>query len=225
MSSLSDPLTLERDGAASFPGVAAPALPQLADLFDHHRGLTAGARLFDCPKLRHLLAGSAVDALAAELIGPSARPVRALLLDKHHAANWGLGWHQDRVIAVRRCVDTAGFGPWSVKRGVPHVAPPWSVLAKLLTLRVHLDPVDDHNAPLLIVPGSHRAGIVSEPELDGMVERLGTQSCHAAPGDVWAYATPIIHASAPSRSAARRRVLQLDYAAFNLPDGLEWHGI
>jgi len=42
---------------------------------------------------------------------------------------------------------------------------------------------------------------------------------------VWAYATPILHASAASIAAAHRRVLQVADAATDLPDGLMWLGI
>jgi hypothetical protein len=43
------------------------------------------------------------------------------------------------VIAVRQRIDVMGFGPWSRKEGVWHVAPPIGVLAAMRTLRVHLD--------------------------------------------------------------------------------------
>jgi len=71
-----------------------------------------------------------------------------------------LAWHQDRTIAVVRRKDIEGFGPWTVKSGWPHVAPPFELLAEMVTLRIHLDPVTEANAPLLIAPGSHRFGRV-----------------------------------------------------------------
>jgi hypothetical protein len=37
-------------------------------------------------------------------------------------------------------------------------------------------------------------------------------------------ATPILHASDLAQAPARRRVLQVDYAASDLPAGLEWFG-
>ncbi len=45
-------------------------------------------------------------------------------------------------------------------------------------------------------------------------------ACLAASGDVWAYATPILHASRRSTSKGPRRVLQVDYSAERLPDPL-----
>ena len=69
---------------------------------------------------------------------------------------------QDRTIVVTRRVEVEGFGPWTVKSGLLHVAPPFDQLAGMVTLRVHLDPVPETNAPLLIAPGSHRLGQIPE---------------------------------------------------------------
>ena len=80
------------------------------------------------------------------------------------------------------------------------------------------------NAPLLIAPGSHRLGRIAETEIDAIVTSKGIVSCLATAGDVWLYATPILHASAMS-AGARRRVLQVDYAANDLPGGLKWLGV
>jgi hypothetical protein len=41
----------------------------------------------------------------------------------------------------------------------------------------------------------------------------------------WLYATPILHASQSATAPSRRRVLQVEYAAKELPGGLEWLGI
>jgi hypothetical protein len=100
---------------------------------------------------------SGIGAVARRHLGAGARPVRAILFDKNAEVNWGLAWHQDRTIAVRRRVEVPGFGPWTVKAGMVHVAPPFSLLARMITVRIHLDPVDAANAPLLIAPGSHLA--------------------------------------------------------------------
>ncbi|MGF7147828.1 ectoine hydroxylase-related dioxygenase (phytanoyl-CoA dioxygenase family) [Sphingomonas zeicaulis] len=176
--------------------------------------------------LRPLLDGNgAIGAIASDLLGAAARPVRLILFDKTQATNWSLGWHQDRTICVAERREVEGFGPWSIKQGLRHVAPPFAILAGMATLRIHLDDVPETNAPLLIAPGSHRAGIVAEPEIDRVVQAHGQFACLAAAGDVWAYATPILHASSAAAQPGRRRVLQVDYAAIDLPGGLEWLGI
>ena len=139
--------------------------------------------------------------------------------------NWGLPWHQDRTIVVTRRVEVAGFGPWTVKSGLLHVAPPFDLLAGMVTLRVHLDPVPETNAPLLIAPGSHRLGQLPEGEVKSVVRRCGSVTCLADAGDVWLYSTPILHCSEAARDPAHRRVLQVDFAAGDLPGGLTWLGV
>jgi len=185
-----------------------------------------GVRFSDAPSLEPLLAADGqVGRIAASCLGPASRPVRAILFDKSEATNWALGWHQDRTIAVAEKVDVPGFGPWTRKAGIAHVEPPVAILEAMVTLRVHLDPVDADNAPLLIATGSHRFGRISEGEIDPLVERCGTSACLAERGDIWAYATLILHASEAARRPRRRRVLQVDYSAAELPGGMQFHGI
>jgi hypothetical protein len=185
-----------------------------------------GIRLNAAPSLRPFLETTgSIGAAAARYLGAIARPVRAILFDKSPANNWALGWHQDRTIAVARRNEAAGFAHWGIKDGVPHVEPPFALLERMVTLRVHLDPIDDGNAPLLVAPGSHRFGRVTEAELMKVVEKCGSRPCLADRGDIWAYATPILHASEAAMVPTCRRVLQVDYSADDLPCGLAWAGI
>lgn len=121
--------------------------------------------------------------------------------------------------------DLPGWGPWSVKAGIRHVEPPFAVIERMATLRIHLDPVPVDKAPLLIAPGTHRMGRIAEAAIDAVVRRCGTAMCLAERGDMWAYATPILHASAASAGHAHRRVLQVDYSADALPVPLSWLGV
>lgn len=215
----------EQHGAEHHPGAASPLLPafdRIAAAQPQHR---AGTRLHGIPELTALLTIGPIQTIAARHIGKAAYPVRAILFDKTAAANWSLGWHQDRTIAVRERHDVDGYGPWTTKQGILHVAPPFAVIARMATLRIHLDDVPTDNAPLLIAPGSHRLGLVPEPEIEAAVARCGAAACLACRGDVWAYATPILHASAAATGDRRRRVLQVDYAAEPLTPPLAWLGI
>jgi len=218
-------LALEADGAQCLPGVARDALAELESAIDAVPRDRPGTRLHDVKPLHRWLASEGpIGSVAAHALGPICRPVRAIPFDKSPTANWSLGWHQDRAICVRERIEAPGFGPWTVKAGLLHVAPPFPLLARMVTLRVHLDDVPADNAPLLIAPGSHRA-LVAEAEIEAVVARCGSVACLADAGDVWIYATPILHASAASRIVGRRRVLQVDYSADILPAGLEWAGI
>jgi hypothetical protein len=218
--------SFERDGAERFPLAAVGALADIeaiASGLEHDR---AGIRLHGISGLPALLAPEApIGSVAAGAIGPAARPVRAILFDKTAAANWSLGWHQDRTIVVAERREVHGYGPWTVKAGLLHVAPPFDLLAHMVTLRIHLDPVTADNAPLLIAPGSHRAGRVAEEDIDALVAACGIATCLAERGDIWLYATPILHASEAAVQPKRRRVLQIDYAAEDLPGGLMWLGV
>jgi hypothetical protein len=219
-------LDLARDGAMHIHGAAQPVLNQLADAVDGLPTDLAGIRIHGIAALRPLLMSSGpIGAIARAILGPESRPVRAILFDKNANTNWSLGWHQDRTICVQSRVDVPGFGPWTVKQGMRHVTPPFDLLAGMITLRVHLDPVREANAPLLIAPGSHRFGRIAEPGVGAVIARCGTHACLADAGDIWVYATPILHASQAAMQPAHRRVLQIDYAARDLPGGLAWLGV
>ena len=217
-------MKLDRDGAQLFAGALAPAeVAALKSLFASLPAGRPGTRLGTLPGLARLIAPA--DALARDLLGPAARPVRAVFFDKSPASNWALGWHQDRTIAVRARLDVPGFGPWTSKSGIAHVVPPVGLLEPMLTLRLHLDDTPAENAPLLVSPGTHRLGRIDEPAIEAAVARHGTRACIAAAGDLWACSTLILHASARAAVPARRRVLQLLYSADDLPGGLSWLGV
>ena len=219
-------LNFRDHGAERFADAAKADLALLDDALACLPTYAVGTRIFGLERLRPLLdPASAIGSVAAGVLGPAIRPVRAILFDKSPTMNWSLGWHQDRTICVRARVETDGFGPWTLKAGMHHVEPPMELLARMVTVRVHLDDVSAANAPLLIAPKSHRLGRVPEAAIARVVSRCGTQICLAQAGDVWLYATPILHASRPASFPARRRVLQVDFAAEDLPNRLEWLGI
>ncbi len=179
--------------------------------------------LEDLPEIRRAAEGEALMGLARGVLGHGAFAVRGLLFDKTPTANWGVPWHQDLTIAIKRRVDAPGFGPWTVKGGVPHVRPPVEVLERMVTIRLHLDDVGSENGPLLVVPGSHRQGrldVVSSQEwLDGNRAR----ACLVARGGVLMMRPLLLHASSPSNGPSHRRVVHLEYATGGLPFGLEWY--
>lgn len=203
---------------------------RLAGMFSADRIAALAALAGEGPGQRLRAAGlSALIAPATTaahaLIGQNARPVRAVLFDKTPEANWAVAWHQDRTIVVRERREVEGFGPWSRKDGLQHVAPPIEILAGMATLRIHLDACDADNAPLKVALGSHRLGRVPAPEVGARAAQHAQLECLAQAGDVWAYSTPILHASERAKTPSRRRVLQVDYAARELPGGLAWAGI
>jgi ectoine hydroxylase-related dioxygenase (phytanoyl-CoA dioxygenase family) len=216
-----------RDGAQLFRAALAPdQLSLLETVLSHLPPDQAGLRLRGVEGLAPFLDSiGPIGRCAASVLGGECRPVRAILFDKTPGTNWALGWHQDRTIAVKQRVPVDGFVTWSVKGGMLHVEPPFELLSGMVTLRAHIDPVPAGNAPLLIAPGSHKLGRIAEDDVRNVVRRCGTVACLAEAGDIWLYATPILHASEAAAVPAHRRVLQVDFAVGGLPDGLEWLGV
>lgn len=214
------------DGARLFKGALRPCMAKLEAALACLPPDEAGVRIHGIEALEPLLASEGwIGAVAATVLGMGAKPVRAILFNKTPETNWSLAWHQDRTICVKLKREVSGFGPWTVKSGMNHVAPPFDLLTRMVTLRAHLDDVPAPNAPLLIAPGSHTFGRIPVGDVDEIVTRCGKKACLAEAGDVWLYSTPILHASDAASAPTNRRVLQVDFAAEALPDGLEWLGV
>lgn len=194
---------------------------ELAELFANLPDGRPGYRLPPAA-LSQIGGAHRVQSLVAEYIGAAARPVRVLLFDKRDGGNWALGWHQDRTIEVQERIDMTGFGPWTIKQGRPHVAPPVAMLEDMITVRLHIDAVDHENGPLLVSPGSQKLGLIPEKDVSGVVEGGAVEECLADAGDVWIYSTLILHASAKAAPGRQRRVVQIDFSAETLPGGLAW---
>ena len=174
------------------------------------------------PCIRDLAVSPAVRALAEPLLGETCFAVRAILFDKIADANWKVGWHQDKFIAVAEKIAAAGFGPWSKRAGVWQVIPPIEVLQGMLTLRIHLDDCDRENGPLRVLPGTHRHGWLDR-QVAAWRSRVQEVSCEAARGTVLMMRPLLLHASSRADSPSHRRVIHLEYAAEELPLGLRWH--
>jgi Phytanoyl-CoA dioxygenase (PhyH) len=220
-------LDFQQDGLQLFAGAIAEAeMEPIEAMLCDRSDAGAGVRLYGIAGLREALGilGS-IGPVRSLFQGGEPRPVRAILFDKTAKTNWALGWHQDRTIVVKSRHDVPGFGPWTLKGGLLHVAPPIGILESMVTVRMHLDDVDEANAPLLAAKGSHRLGRITEADIAQIVEDSETHRCLAQRGDIWAYSTPILHASDRASNPRRRRVLQVDYASGDLPGGLEWLGV
>jgi hypothetical protein len=221
------PLRLNPHGAEQYSAALSnEELTALRSIADSALKGRSGVRVFGQQALIDVLGKEGtLGRVAARLLGEGADPVRAIIFDKTTETNWSVAWHQDRTIAVRARYDAPGFGPWSIKAGVVHVEPPFEVTAGMITIRAHLDDCDVQNGPLMIVPGSHQLGRVPAKQAAEIAGRSGHAICLASAGDIWVYATAIIHASDRARVPHRRRVLHVDYASTNLPNGLEWLGV
>lgn len=150
-------------------------------------------------------------------------PVRALYFDKSSDTNWLVPWHQDLSLALRARAEVPGFGPWSTKDGIPHVQPPVELLQQMLTVRLHLDDADESNGALRVLPGSHRLGRLSAESIQQLRGEQSEYLCAVSAGDALLMRPLLLHASSRSTSTRHRRVLHIEYAAFTLPEELDWH--
>lgn len=182
----------------------------------------AQRNLLGVPVVRDLALSKSVKQVVGALLGSECFAVRGILFNKTPHSNWKVVWHQDRTIAVRERKDAGQFGPWSVKAGVPHVQPPVAVLSKMLAIRLHLDESHESNGPLRVIPGSHKAGCLSAEEIAAWKD-LPSVTCKVPKGGAILMRPLLIHSSSSSLVPKPRRVIHLEFAADELPHGLEWH--
>ena len=181
---------LERDGYAILDGVATPG--RVAELIEatreyasgvhdgrlDRRGEVYGGRdlLWRIAEVGRLARSRELTAIAEAVLGPGAFAVRGLFFDKTPTVNWNLPWHQDLTIAVRERRDVPGFGPWTLKGGIPHAHAPAELLARMVTIRLHLDDCGPANGPMRVLPGSHSAGKLDPGAIAAWTARAGEQA-------------------------------------------------
>ena len=119
------------------------------------RGETYGIRdlLWRSSEVRRLAESPELKELVEPILGPRAFAVRGLYFDKTPETNWNLPWHQDLTIAVRSRREAPGFGPWTLKAGIPHVNAPAELLARMMTVRLHLDDCGPESGPMRVLRG------------------------------------------------------------------------
>lgn len=190
---------------------------------------TAVAALLALPGVRRVLDAKLGASERPDLEGPAAGephrmwlPVRAIFFDKSPDANWLVPWHQDLMIAVSERHEVPGFGPWSVKDGIPHVLPPVEILARMITLRLSLDDCDAGNGALRVIPGTHTLGRVADGDLAALRETRGEVLCAMKAGDALLMRPLLLHASSRAADARQRRVLHVEFATEELPEPLRW---
>ena len=186
--------------------------------------------------LRHLVDHAAVQSLLrdarlvqavrgafGEKAVSSAFAFKATLFDKHSEQNWLVAWHQDVTIPVAAKHDVPGWTAWSVKDGVDYVCPVDRVLRAVVALRLHLDDCHADNGALRVLRGSHVLGRVPQSKVAGMADSFETDTIVGDAGSAVLMKPLLIHASSKATVDARRRVLQLEFAAMDLPEPLAWH--
>ena len=119
----------------------------------------------------------------------------------------------------------AGFGPWTLKAGIPHVHAPADLLNRMVTVRLHLDHCGLHSGPMRVLPGSHATGKLEEAASAQWAARASDLAfdCVVPAGGAMIMRPLLMHALALGTVDGHRRVIHLEYAAEALPGGLEWY--
>jgi ectoine hydroxylase-related dioxygenase (phytanoyl-CoA dioxygenase family) len=213
-----DSETIDRliDQLAQIP--RGPATKQRGDSYFGIRNLLNVA-----PFIGELADSSSVRAVVEPVAGTQAQVVRGIFFDKTPEANWRVAWHQDLNIAVRRKKELPGFKCWSLKAGVTHVQPPATVLENMIALRLHLDDADEESGALRVIPGSHRAGRLSDADIEQFKQSTPPITCLVKQGGALAMRPLLLHSSSTSSGRPHRRVIHLEFSSKELPGGLEWH--
>lgn len=207
---------VEQQGYAIVPNVLAP---------EEVRELARHLEVSDLPRsragIRHLLNHPAVMkaandprlvGIARSVLGDGAMPFKATLFDKSPETNWLITWHQDTALPLREKHEIPGWGPWSIKEGISYAHAPAIALEKVIALRLHLDDSSEENGPLRVVPGTHGKGVLSDIDVEAIVEESAPATCLVPNGGVIVMRPLIIHASSKSHSDISRRVLHIEYA-------------
>lgn len=193
-----------------------------AERLEGQGGVVGGRNLLRLiPATRTCWKVDCLETLLAEVLGDSCGLVRGLYFDKPPSKSWALPWHQDLTIAVHSHAGPSNsFTKPTLKAGVPHVEAPESLLQKMVTLRIHLDPMMDENGPLRVIPSTHH-----QKSMDRLLEE-DARTIHVEAGDVFVMRPLLVHSSLPSHPGTlwHRRILHLEFAAEpRLRDGFAWH--
>jgi hypothetical protein len=212
---------LDRDGACLWPEGLEEAC-----LLDLESRLGGGPLLERRPlgleALNAWLQPTFLPILATDVLGPGARPVRALLMGKGESENWAITFHQDTTLALKAHREVPGFGPWVNKAHFYNVQAPASVMAGMLATRIHLDACGEGNGPLKVLPGSHRHGRLDDAAIAARVAGAEARVYCAARGEVVLMRPLALHGSDRALAPEPRRVLHIEWTAADLPGGLDW---
>lgn len=214
-------LQVEKDGFAVVPScLDESTVESLRKEFDATR--YPERNLLSIPSVQALARSRPVREIIEAILGQSCFATRGIFFHKTRSSNWKVIWHQDLTIAVRERKDCPGFGSWTVKAGIVHVQPPAEIMEGILAIRLHLDESGLDNGPLRMISGSHRQGRLPAKEITRRV-KCDSVICTVPKGGAILMRPLLLHASSACEASESRRVIHLEFAAAELPGGLDWH--
>ncbi len=172
--------------------------------------------------ISNVISSSGIVEEARRILGQDPQVVRVIFFDKTPEKNWLVTWHQDKTVALNQKFDLEGWERWTLKDGTHHVQPPIEVLNQMITIRLHLDPADDENGCLKVIPESHKHGIFKQKQIDKIVSEQDPILCVAGVGDAVIMRPHILHASSKAVAPDHRRIVHVEFSVFELPEGIGW---
>ena len=208
--------SFEENGFTVFPelltgGEVATLLADLVEL-PLQNGRAGIRHTLRYPSVFRLAHDNRLLSVARQIVGPEAFPFRATLFNKSPGHNWLIPWHQDTALPLCEQREIAGWGPWSVKDGVQYAHAPANALQQVVALRIHIDDSTLHNGPLRVLPGTHKLGVLSDDEIQGLAANIAEVNCIVCKGGVLAMRPLVIHSSSKAQNLIDRRVLHVEYA-------------
>ncbi|MBO0938219.1 phytanoyl-CoA dioxygenase family protein [Fibrella sp. HMF5335] len=177
--------------------------------------------LQEVPSLPQLLWQGSFNILLDKLIGYYYHAVKGIYFNKPAGSNWIVPWHQDLQISVDRQENVYGWTNWTNRHGQWSVQPSAYYLNQIYTVRIHLDDCDETNGALKVLVGSHKQGILADPDIQAL-DKTKAVICNVPKGGLLVMRPLLVHASAKSTSSANRRVIHLELTQSHLPKGLQW---
>lgn len=99
--------------------------------------------------------------------------------------------------------------------------PTSDIMSRMLAVRIHLDDCNADNGALRVVPGSHKYGFLSDIQIQ-QFPKTPAVTCVAKGGDAILMRPLLLHSSSSAKIPSSRRVVHLEFAADELPNGVEW---
>ncbi len=176
--------------------------------------------LKEVPETQNLVFNDKLKQIIHEVFGKNYFVVKSIYFDKPGTSNWYVAYHQDLTISVDKKIDIESFGPWTVKQNQFAVQPPVEILENIFTIRIHLDDTDENNGALRVIEKSHLKKIYGAETINWTKEKEIT--CNVEKGGVMIMKPLILHSSGRTTNNKKRRVIHIEFADINLPDGLSW---
>ena len=124
------------------------------------------------------------------------------------------------VAALIDAVSKTGNGAGSQRRGSVYAL---RNLLEAVPAVAELADAPAVRALVIPMPGSHRGGRLTAPEIQRQRTQTSSVACPVPSGGALLMRPLLLHASAASQSPRHRRVIHLEYAADSLPGSLQWH--